>query len=135
MSKVLIVDDDVTSRSLVKQIVAKMQLGTIQASSVRNAISVLEDNLDVDLIILDYQMPEQSGEVLLSHIRSKGDKRLAAIPVIMVSGIVGLKEIEHLLKRGVSRFLPKPINVGMLKDYINGLTKPSEPESPPAPSH
>jgi DNA-binding NtrC family response regulator len=128
MSKVLIVDDDVTSRSLVKQIVSKMQLGTIQASSVSNAICVLEDNLDVDLIILDYQMPEQSGEALLHHIRASGDKRLTTIPVIMVSGIVGLKEIEHLLKRGVSRFLPKPINVGMLKEYISDLAK-SETEA------
>lgn len=135
MGKILIVDDDVTSRSLIKQIVSKMDIGSIQASSVGNAISVLEDNLDVDLIILDYQMPEQSGEVLLSHIRTSGDKRLQGIPVIMVSGIVGLKEIEHLLKRGVSRFLPKPVNVGMLKDYINDLAKREENAKPAELAH
>lgn len=124
MQKILIVDDDLTSRALVKQIVKKMDIDSIQASSVDNAISVLGDNLDVGMIILDYQMPEQSGEALLNYIRASGDARLKGIPVIMVSGIVGLKEIEHLLKRGVTRFLPKPINVGMLKDYINGLAAP-----------
>lgn len=124
MKKVLIVDDDPVSRALLSHICESLGYPTIQCSSVDHGWSVLHDNKDIALVLTDYQMPEQSGVDLVNQLRSHG--KFAKLPVIMVSGVVTLKEISHLLSQGVDRFLPKPINAADLQLYVRHFMESSK---------
>ena len=119
MRKVLIAEDDVVSRRILVSCVRKMGDFPIEASNGKRAWGVLSDNQDIDLLITDMMMPDMSGEELITIVR--GTERLLSLPIILVSGVVGPKEIAHLLKLGASRFIPKPIKVSDLEQAIEAL--------------
>ena len=120
--KVLIAEDDLTCRHLIVNTVRRSGFSTIEASNGRLCWEILRDNPDVSLLITDMLMPEMSGRDLIRSIR--GDSRFAQLPVIIISGIIKLSEIDDILKIGASRFLPKPVDLRELKEYLSKLTTP-----------
>jgi DNA-binding response OmpR family regulator len=62
-----------------------------------------------DLIILDLNLPDLSGDQILSEL--KQDPTLQHIPVIMISGWGGAAELELSLSLGATAFLMKPFNM------------------------
>ena len=119
MHKILIVDDDATTLKLLVHTVDSMGLTGIAASSARKALSILEDNKDIGLIITDMKMPEIDGREFISILQSQN--KLKDIPVIIISGLVRLSEISDILKNGAARFVPKPLEIASLKKYIINL--------------
>lgn len=119
MLKVLIADDELVSRRLLVHAMQSLGLASVETSNGRMAWEVLQENLDTALLITDMLMPEMDGRELVTRVRA--DERFLELPIILVSGVVTLKEINDLLLLGVSRFLPKPIDVAMLKDEVSRL--------------
>jgi two-component system chemotaxis response regulator CheY len=113
---VLIAEDEDLNRALLSKIVKDEGMSVVLASSGRRAWEIIQDNPDLSLLITDMRMPEMNGEELINRI--KATDKISHLPVIMVSGIVRLSEISHILESGAHRFLPKPINVEHLKQYI-----------------
>lgn len=67
---------------------------------------------EIDLILLDYHMPEMDGFEILDHLRT--DERTREIPVVFLTAwSTGDSEVEAL-KRGASDFLDKPIKPSVL---------------------
>jgi CheY-like chemotaxis protein len=124
MTKVLIVDDEVIARQILASIVERTGASVVCCSCAEFALRILEENPSFDLLITDYEMPDMSGRALVGHIRK--NEALSKIPVILVSGIIKLSEITDLLKNGVDRFLPKPIDPKELLGYVAQLVKKKE---------
>ena len=83
----------------------------------KQQFEVLTSNSDqVKLLVTDCIMPRLDGRQLVREIRECKD--LETLPVIIISGHVSLQEIGNVLECGASRFLPKPINRGMLSEYV-----------------
>lgn len=120
MKKILIAEDDQISRKMLVRVVEGLGLSAIQASDGRIAWHICLDNPDLAMVITDLAMPEVSGQDLVKLIR--GNQSLAHLPIIMVSGVVSLGEIANILELGATRFLPKPVNVAHLKEYILNLS-------------
>ncbi len=93
----------------------------LQSSNGRRAWDVLCDNPEIAMLITDMQMPDMDGRQLIHQVR--GSSTFQALPIVIVSGVVGVSEIAALLEQGASRFLSKPINVQHLKDYIETLLR------------
>ncbi|HCD31866.1 MAG TPA: two-component system response regulator [Phycisphaerales bacterium] len=124
MSTFLIVDDDRTARLLIAQIVVRNGHQYIAASDGKRALEVLKDNPQVDVIITDMQMPNMRGDELVAKIRT--DAHWQSTPIIMVSGFVQTHEVKDLLKSGVDRFVPKPIDTHQIGIYINDMADQSK---------
>ncbi|MCX8280906.1 PAS domain S-box protein [Phyllobacterium sp. 0TCS1.6C] len=80
--KVLAVDDD--ALVLMNTVAMLEELGheVIEASSGRDALGLLEQNPDIDLVVTDQAMPRMTGTQLLGHIK----ERSPSLPVILVTG-------------------------------------------------
>jgi CheY-like chemotaxis protein len=117
MTKVLVVDDEQTSRLLIGNMLYRMGLIPLYVSRSERAMEVLYDNTDIVLIITDMMMPEIKGDELTQQIRET--EKFGRLPIIMVSGFVGTKEIGNLLKIGVTAFLPKPVSFKDLRVHIS----------------
>lgn len=117
MQKILVAEDDVTTRKIIDIIIEKMGHIAINSSNGKNAYEVLTSNKDISLVITDIMMPEMDGRQLVKVIR--GNSQLKDIPIVMISAVVGVKEIAELLKNGVTWFLPKPIRKEELKELID----------------
>lgn len=80
----------------------------LESDSGEAALALLKDN-DVDLILLDIMMPGMDGFAVLEALRA--DKRLAAIPVLVISGMDSDAEsVARAIELGAMDFLPKDFN-------------------------
>lgn len=119
MTKVLIVEDDNTSRKLLTHTIELLGHTAIQASNGSYALNILKDNPDINLVITDLMMPNLDGRDLIKIMHN--DSSLINIPVIMVSGYIKLQEIVDVLNLGAYRFMPKPVDTAQLKEYVREL--------------
>ncbi|WP_045218361.1 response regulator [Desulfonatronum thioautotrophicum] len=112
MTRILIAEDDATTRRVVGTMVKRMGHIPIYSPDGQHALETLRADEDIELLITDVMMPRMDGRELIRLIRA--DKFLAELPVIVMSAVVGPKEIFELLRNGATRFLPKPLSMDEL---------------------
>ena len=104
--KVLIVDDHELSYKFTSALLHKAGLNTIYAGSGEEALSSLDSNPGIDLVLLDIQMPGMDGLEVLSRIR---DKKIH-IPVIAQTAHALSGDREKYLESGFNDYISKPID-------------------------
>lgn len=114
----LIVDDDKFSRTFVKT--ALYQIGiknTKEASTTQEAAEILR-SYKIHVVLLDQQMPEQSGLELARNIKEGtiGDDK--NLPIIMVTIDTKEKTVMDAKNIGIHEYLVKPISPLALKKRI-----------------
>ena len=107
MAKVLIVDDEPTTRFLIRRFVHDLGHVVIESSNGRRAWDVLWDNRDIDLVITDLMMPEMTGEGLIQMIRASSE--LKNLPILVITAQTEADEMKYLVDLGASGFARKPI--------------------------
>jgi CheY-like chemotaxis protein len=111
VKRVLLVDDHEDTRELVALVLMQAGYSVLQASNGQQALDLLVATRGAlpSLILLDLQMPVMSGWEFLTIVRSYA--RLAAIPVIVVSG--GHKPTEDI-RQHAAAFFAKPVDHKLL---------------------
>ena len=134
-SKVLIVDDNPFNCEILKDQLSSWGCKSVSVESASKGFSALEaakkKNIAIDFIIVDYQMPHETGELFVEKIRSHAD--FQSIPVIMLTSIVENSYAQKLLGRGVDVCVTKPFNRRALYGAINSLASPDKVLSQPIP--
>lgn len=116
--KILLVDDKNEFRTLLKVILEKDF--TIQtAYNGANALDILKDGFEPDLIVTDLMMPDVDGKSFVNQLKSSGLYK--DIPVIVLSSIDKSIERVELLKLGAEDYLIKPFNPSELKVRIDNV--------------
>jgi len=106
-SKILSVDDSSVIRKIVRSSVEVLKYSLLEASSGKEALSIIEKEHDsIKLILLDWNMPEMNGLEFLKII--KKDNLYRNIPVMMVTTEGEKENILKAVQAGVSNYLLKP---------------------------
>ena len=100
---ILLVDDDQIIRKSMERILTRETYGVAQAPDADTALHLLESE-DINLVILDIEMPKRNGISLLRDIV----RLYPDIPVIMLSGHGNISTAVEAIKLGASDFLEKP---------------------------
>ncbi|HEY6006304.1 MAG TPA: response regulator, partial [Anaeromyxobacter sp.] len=109
--KVLVVEDDDLVRRVARRALESGGYGVVEAATVDEALSRLEDGAAVDLVLSDVAMPGRSGLELASLLES----RRPGLPVVLMSGYS-----ESQRSRGASRrILEKPFTAEALLARID----------------
>lgn len=103
---ILVVDDDKRIRELLAQFLSDHAYKVQIAASAAQARSVIA-SLNIDLIILDVMMPNESGLTFLKSIRNK-ESIYKNIPVILLTAQDGIEEKINGLMSGADDYLTKP---------------------------
>jgi len=111
-SRILLVDDNDTSRKFMSMILEHYGCTIGQASDGKKALEML-DIEDYDLIVMDLQMPVMNGVDTAKAIR-KGDcftrfRNYGRIPILALTGHTDTQSISDIENAGMSHFLGKPI--------------------------
>ncbi len=114
--RLLIAEDDSALRLILKKKLLKDGYEPIFCPDGQEAWEVLKQDANFDLILTDMMMPNMDGRELIKLIRE--DDLLQKIPVIIMSGVVTVKEISDLLETGASAFIAKPIKTSELHTEI-----------------
>ncbi|WP_219701916.1 GGDEF domain-containing response regulator [Marinomonas lutimaris] len=114
--KVLVVDDTNTDRLLLKLHLSKLGYRTIEASNGQEAIDqFLEHSQDLDLILMDVQMPYMNGFDAVRSIRKIQEQQHQEwLPVIFLSASAEDDDIEGAILAGGDDYLMKPISQKVL---------------------
>ena len=112
MPTVLVVEDDVEIRELVRDLIAGEGYAVEVAANGREALDYLRSApAPPCLILLDLMMPVMSGPELLEIMSD--DPSLASLPVVVVSAVA-----DRGVAPGVKRFLRKPVSADLLRRVV-----------------
>jgi two-component system chemotaxis sensor kinase CheA len=102
--RVLVVEDSVTSRSLLRAMLEQVGCEVMTAIDGIDAFAMFKEH-EYDMVVSDVDMPRMSGFTLTEKIRS--DSRLAKIPVILVTSLDSPEDRTHGYAVGADAFVIK----------------------------
>ena len=117
---VLVVDDNQQNLELLLAYLEDVECETVSAADGAEALEIVK-NSPPDIILLDVMMPRMSGFEVCRRI--KNDPKTTDIPVIMVTALNELGDIERAINSGTDDFLSKPINKWELLTRVRTMLK------------
>ena len=115
--KVLIVEDDASSRYGLRSLLEAEGYEVLEASLLSEAEEVVRTS-PLDALVLDITLPDGDGaEWLLLWTKREGQP---AFPIIALTGITADEDTRRIEQSGVSAVLQKPVNVGQLLEALRG---------------
>ncbi|MDY7009638.1 MAG: response regulator [Planctomycetota bacterium] len=120
-SKILVVDDNTQNLELLVEYL--QTIDDVETSTAADGIEALEMVRQVkpDLVLLDIMMPRMSGFEVCRKLKS--DPNTRDIPIIMVTALNELSDIERGVESGTDDFLSKPVNRLELITRVKSLLK------------
>jgi two-component system chemotaxis response regulator CheY len=117
MSKVLIVDDSRTIRTIIRRILVELGYETCEAGHGVEALKVFEAEKDaVKLVLVDWNMPEMNGLELLKHLRQ--DPSLSWLKIVMVTTETEMDHMASALEAGADEYIMKPFTKDILVEKL-----------------
>lgn len=109
MATILIIDDQLTSRQILQQLVSTIE-ENITVEAFANPLEALKWNSGntTDLVLVDYKMPEMNGIEFIKKFRTLPSS--SHVPVIMVTSIEDRSVRYEALEAGATDFLMKPVD-------------------------
>ncbi|MFP4168297.1 MAG: PAS domain S-box protein [Desulfonatronovibrionaceae bacterium] len=107
--KVLVVDDDKTTRLMVKKLLQERDLIVLEAEDGAGALQILSGT-KVDCVLLDIQMPVKDGMEVVQDIRSSDREEIRDVPVIALTAHAMTGDRERFLQAGMNDYLAKPVD-------------------------
>jgi PAS domain S-box-containing protein len=116
--KILIAEDDETSGELISIHIRKFGKEIINVQNGREALEACRNNPDIDLILMDIQMPEMNGYEASRQIRQFNKK----VIIIALTAFALAGDREKAIEAGCNDYIAKPINkselMGLIQKYF-----------------
>ena len=117
---ILVVDDMTTTLLLIHDLLKDTYEVKIAKSGTK-ALEILESPNDIDLILLDIEMPDMNGYDVCKRI--KNNETIKNIPIIFITGRTSQEDEEYGLNLGAIDYITKPFNKAIvklrIKNYLN----------------
>ncbi len=114
---VLLADDEMMLRDLLAELLESNGYTVIKVGSGVEALKVLTEEIKVDLVIMDYSMPEMNGLECVNRIR----KLKFEMPIILSTGSLSLEKDFNPKKMGINSLLAKPYEFDTMLATIQQL--------------
>lgn len=111
--KILVVDDDATSRKLLARTLSSTGYDCREADNGREGLNLVRSERP-SVLLLDFDMPGLNGAEVLHRLRADKDPDIAQLPVIVLTGHGGEESEVLCLEAGADDFVTKPINTAIL---------------------
>jgi DNA-binding NtrC family response regulator len=112
MTRVLVVDDDVTIRDTLYEVLSENYICQTAETAEKAMARLQTDTYDV--VLTDISMPGLSGLELLGQVR----QRFPQTPVIVISGISDREHAQGLIKLGAFDYLLKPFSLDEVEKSV-----------------
>jgi CheY-like chemotaxis protein len=131
MARVLVVDDSISVRKALEKILTSRDMDIIAADSAESAMSLLEQDKNVDLIISDVVMPGMDGFTLTTTLKEQDTFK--GIPILLISGIVDDNSRNKAKQAGAVNIVKKPFTPDeILPPIQKALAQAATSEAAPA---
>lgn len=118
--KILIVDDDMIIRSLLRHTLGSEAYLLFEAENGQQALEIVQRELP-DLILLDVMMPVMDGFETLRRLKS--DARTRPIPVIIITALTDEKDVATSLEEGAIDHISKPFSELIVRTRVKAALR------------
>ena len=115
--KVLLVDDDIRNIFAMTSILERFKMKVLSAENGRDAIQILVQNPDIDIVLMDIMLPTMDGYETIRAIREIADFR--DLPIIAVTAKAMMGDREKCIAAGASDYVAKPIDSEHLRSVLS----------------
>lgn len=113
--RVLIVDDAKLNRDILKEILGETY-NYLEAETGNQAIQMIGENLGIDLMLLDINMPQMNGFEVLEIM--KRSQCIAETPVIMISSEDDVDTMRKAYELGITDYITRPFDSVIVKKRV-----------------
>jgi CheY-like chemotaxis protein len=119
--KIIVADDYYTNRLLVSEILKSLGHDFIVAENGQQALEALENNSDVDLVLMDLEMPVMNGVEAMKYIREKLVSPKNEIPIIALTAHNPGMFIEDCQGNGFNKLMGKPYSIEKIAELLDSF--------------
>ena len=113
--QILLVDDSRTIRNIQKNTLKTLgHTDVLEAADGLEALVCLGENKDVELVLVDWNMPNMDGLTLITKVRETNK----TLPMIMVTTEAEKSRVLQAVKAGVNNYVVKPFTADTLSEKI-----------------
>jgi DNA-binding response OmpR family regulator len=112
---ILVIDDDITIRTLLQSTLTNKGFKIIAAENGHQGLEIAKTQ-DIDLILLDWMMPEMDGIEVLTELKHDGDTE--DIPVIMLTSKEKSGDVELANSKGAIDYIIKPFKLHEVSEMV-----------------
>jgi CheY-like chemotaxis protein len=116
--KVLVVDDDMRNIFALTSILEEHLMVAVSADNGRDAIKLLQEEPDVDIVLMDIMMPEMDGMETMREIRKI--PKLRNLPIVAVTAKAMKGDREKCIEAGAWDYLAKPVDPEQMLASLRG---------------
>ena len=110
--RALLVDDDARNIFALSSVLERRGMDVLAATTGKEAITLLESEPGISIVLMDIMMPEMDGYETMQAIRAKSD--FHRLPIIALTAKAMKGDRERCLEAGASDYLAKPVNTEQL---------------------
>lgn len=119
MARILVVDDEQTTRELLSQVIRLLGHEPLGAAGGAQALQCLQAS-PPDLVLLDLMMPEMDGYETMRRMRSSEEGN--SLPIIVITASQELDVEERAANAGADKVYYKPIDLGTISEIVSSFT-------------
>jgi two-component system cell cycle response regulator DivK len=117
---ILCIEDHPDNMTLIKRIFRADSYNVIEANTGAQGISIAETQ-DIDLILLDINLPDIDGYEVAQRLRASTKTTLANVPIVAVTANAMRGDAEKVIEAGCDIYMAKPINIQELLNTVETL--------------
>jgi two-component system chemotaxis response regulator CheY len=117
--RALVIDDSRTVRAIIRKILSDLGLDVVEAADGREGLEQLRREADLELVLVDWNMPEMNGLDFIKAVRS--DRAYDAVRIMMVTTETEQGQVLLALKAGANEYVMKPFTREILVAKLSML--------------
>ena len=117
--RALVIDDSRTTRLIIGKILREIGVEVLEATNGLEALAQLKQEPDIELLLVDWNMPEMNGFDFVRAVRS--ERAFDAVRILMVTSEARTEQVVRALNAGANEYLMKPFNKDVLVAKLNLL--------------
>ncbi len=117
MKKILLVDDSRAVRLVGRRCMCSLGFEVLEAEDGQAALDVARQHPDIDVVLLDWNMPVMDGLTFLKHLREEQRERQPV--VVMCTTENDLKRIMEAMQAGANEYIMKPFTEEIVRDKLH----------------
>ncbi len=128
--QILLVEDDDINRMATERMLRSLGYAVLSVANGTRALEVLREH-DVDLVLMDVQLPYLDGLSITQSIRSgvelKGSEN---VPIVALTALAMNGDRERCLEAGMDEYLAKPVELPALRETLKRFLEPGTKKAP-----
>src|SRR5262245_164574 len=100
--RALVIDDSQTVRLIIGQMLRELGIEVLEAKTGLDGLDQVKRNPDVELMLVDWNMPEMNGLDFIRAVRSQ--PTFDAVPILMVTSEVQGEQVSQALHAGANEY-------------------------------